>query len=353
MSRFDVAIIGGGPAGSSCAIKCASMGFRTALVEKSGELSHKPCGGITPMVTEVLLEELGLKIPEHVYATPKLLGVFYVPPSGMKHCGAMKNYLLVNLRRDNFDRWLRSIAELHDVNVMYHTAFIDLKYDGEVYRLKVLKNGCIEEVEVTYVVGADGAISRLRRILFPNFQQENILVLQEYWRTKGNLENYFYMIFNKSISPFYSYLIPKDDVVLIGLGISRGVDIKSHLKKFYEFLRHELLVEQVELLRRECAILPYGLAPLGKENAILIGDACGFCNPLSGEGIRYAIESGLIVADSINIAYNECIKLIDVYDRMVSDIKRFMERMRDFVISLDEKSIEAFIENELRRIYIF
>lgn len=354
MLKFDVAVIGGGPAGSVCAIKCVNMGFKTALIERFGKDGCKPCGGLTPKITETLLEEIGVKIPDGVYATPKELGVFYVPRDGKEHGGSMKNYALMNLRRAYFDRWLRSVAEECSVNMIYHASLLDMVYDGkEGYRLRALVDGKIEGVKANYVIGADGAASSVRKCLFPNFHQDVLLVLQELWTVDGCLEDYFYMVFDRSISPSYSYVIPKDGKLLIGLSVKKGAGSNESLQKFYKFLEDEFSLKLLKPIKREGAIIPYGPSPLGMKNAVLVGDAGGFCNPFSGEGIRYSIESGLIAAESVRTSSEKGIELADVYGSMAGDIHEFIKRMKEFAAPLNDENVEAFIKRELSRVYIF
>ncbi len=347
-------VVGGGPAGVACAIKCAKMGFKTALLEKSTRYRKKVCGGVTPTVTKDLLElELGLCIPQSVLSVPERLGLFYVPPSGKRNGGAMKNYSLINLRRVAFDEWLREEARTHNVDLLYRAEFIELKL-GKYNMLKVRINGIMEVFEATYVVGADGVFSKVRSCLFPNYKPRTLAVVQEVWDGEGDFEDNFYVILNGKIVPTYGYVIPKDGKFLVGFGFeSRTIDFQSYMKKLLNLLRDEFSFKPVRMNTRETAYIPFAISSTGLENVVLVGDAGGFCNPFSGEGIRLAIESGTAAAESIKISQEENTNLTPIYESRIEGLREFLLKMHMFVNDLDDEKREAFVKKELSRLNVF
>lgn len=354
MHRFDVIVVGGGPAGAACAIKCAKMGFRTILLERSTSYRKKVCGGVTPTVTKDLLElELGLSIPQSVLSVPERLGLFYVPPSGKHNGGAMKNYTLINLRRVAFDEWLREEARRHNVHLLYRAEFIGLKL-GKDNLLKVMVNGSLEVFEATYIVGADGVVSKVRSCLFPNYKLRILSVAQEVWDGEGNFEDNFYVIFNGKIVPTYGYVIPKDRKFLVGFGFESGtVDFQSCMSELFKLLKDEFSFKPIRMNMRDIAPMPFAISPVGFKNVVLIGDAGGFCNPFSGEGIRFAIESGTIAAESIKISQEENANLTPIYESRIEGLREFLLKMHAFVSDLDDDKRETFVKKELSRINVF
>ncbi|MCS7135603.1 MAG: NAD(P)/FAD-dependent oxidoreductase [Nitrososphaerota archaeon] len=354
MHRFDVIVVGGGPSGAVCAIKCAKMGFRTMLLEKSTSYRKKVCGGITPTITKDLLElELGLSIPKSVLSVPERLGLFYVPPSGKHNGGTMRNYSLINLCRVAFDEWLREEASMHNVHLLYRAEFNALKL-GKHSVLKVRVNGNLEFFEATYVVGADGAFSKVRSCLFPNYKLRMLTVIQEVWDAEGDFQDNFYVILNGKIVPTYGYVIPKDENFLIGFGFESGAaDPKFYRDGLLGLLKDEFSFKPIKMNVREVAPIPFALSPLGLGNVVLVGDAGGLCNPFSGEGIRFAIESGAIAAESIKISHEEDANLITIYESRMEWLKEFLLKMHTFVSELDDEKREAFVKEELSRLNVF
>ncbi len=354
MHKFDVIVVGGGPAGTACAIRCAKMGFRTMLLEKSTSYRKKFCGGVTPTVTRNLIEfELGLRIPQSVLSVPESLGLFYVPPSGKCNGGTMKNYKLLNLRRVDFDEWLREEVKTHNVDLLYRAEFLELKL-GKDNLLKVNVNGSLEVFEATYVVGADGAISKVRSCLFPNYRSKILTVVQEVWEGEGDFKDNFYIILNSKIVPTYGYVIPKDGKILVGFGFESGrINLQLCMTKLLSLLKDEFSFKPVEMSAREIAPVPFAISPIGLENVVLVGDACGLCNPFSGEGIRFAIESGVAAAESIKISQEENAKLTSVYESKIDGLRDFLLRMYAFVNELDDEKREDFVRKELSRLNVF
>ncbi|MEM2910386.1 MAG: NAD(P)/FAD-dependent oxidoreductase [Nitrososphaerota archaeon] len=352
--RFDVVVVGGGPAGAVCAIKCAEMGFRTALLEKSTSYRRKACGGVTPTITKELLElELGLSTPQFVLSVPERLGLFYVPPSGKHNGGVMRNYTLLNLRRVAFDEWLREEAKARNVRLLYGAEFTELKL-GKNNMLKVRVNGSLEIFEATYVVGADGAISKVRSCLFPNYRSRVLTVVQEVWDAEGKFENNFYVILNGKIVPTYGYVIPKDGKFFVGFGFKSGTaNIQSCTDRLLGLLKNEFSFKPIRMEIREIAPIPFTIPSAGLENVVLVGDAGGLCNPFSGEGIRFAIESGVAAAESIKTSQEESIKLVSIYESKIEGLKEFLLRMHAFVSDFDDEKRETFVKKELLRVNVF
>lgn len=111
----------------------------------------------------------------------------------------------------------------------------------------------------------------------------------------------FYAFFCGDISQTYAYLIPKNDLYVIGVGASdpNHTTFTTYIDRFKNCLREEFAFKPLSLRKREVWAIPYGFVLEGVGNTILVGDAVGLCNPLSGEGIRFAVESGIAAHNAI------------------------------------------------------
>ncbi|OGN91767.1 MAG: hypothetical protein A2Z75_06225 [Chloroflexi bacterium RBG_13_50_10] len=351
MRPVDVMVVGGGPAGAACAITCVKQGQDTVLIEKGTPGRHKVCGGIMPMVcADILKEDLDIEMPDEVMCSPPTLGLFYVPPSGRQFGAAMRNYRLLNINRDLFDQWLLRIAESSGVNVLYGTKFIDFRNEG-VFKVRARQNERVTEMQSRLLIGADGVFSRVRKLLYPESKAQTMLIAQEHWQAKGEFDDYFYALLKGEITPAYAYLIPKDGRLLIGAGQSRGHHgrISAPLRRFTEWLTEEFAFQPVSLERKEAWAIPYNSLFGGDGNAILIGDAAGFCNPFSGEGIRLGIESGIMAGEAVAQANESGKTLSSLYLQQIEGLNEFIRRTYEFSISLTDKEREEFVSTELRR----
>jgi len=354
MRPIDVVIVGGGPAGVACAITCARQGQNTVLLEKGMPGRHKVCGGVMPSVCNLILQDdLGLKIPEGVMCAPQTLGLFYVPPSGRKSGASMRSYRLLNVNRDRFDQWLCREVENSGAKVHYGTEFEEFEAGSSV-KVRVRNKDGIMELESRFLVGADGVFSKVRKQLYPISERNVMMIMQELWQATGEFDQHFYTFLREEVTPTYGYVIPKDGFLLIGTGVLKGhpVPVAKCLQRFKGWLRREFAFEPVSLKRTEGGSIPYNSLFAGEGNIILVGvvgDAAGFCNPFSGEGIRLGMESGIMAAESVQQASEGGKTLSGLYNQQVSGLNEFIRNTYEFSISLTDEEREKFVSQELQR----
>jgi len=340
---FDVVVVGGGPSGALSALKCAELGFKVLILEREPGRS-KPCGGLlTPSCKSVLSELLRMEIPSDLMCSPAFLKVLYVSPN-FKERGCMKNFRLLNLRRGLFDKWLRGLAAEAGANIWYRTSFIKLAGLEPIQIIARRDNQTIK-VRARYLIGADGVYSRVRSQLYPNKKVETALVLQEYWRADGNFEDCFYVFLRGELTSAYSYVIPKDALIVVGFFAPKMnyTTLKARVEIFKKLLREELHFELHSLKRREVWAVPYGFILEGVGNIVLVGDAGGFCNTLTGEGIKYALESALAAAKSVREAASSKENLASLYREKVIELSSFLKKVHQLATSLTDEDRRQFV----------
>ena len=347
-SEYDVLIVGAGPAGSAAAIKCAKAGLNTFLIDRAALGRHKPCAGILPTVATYVLNELGLRLPSTVLSEPTELGIFYVPPSGRANGGALRNYRVFNLDRALFDRWLVEKAAEAGVHLQTETTLLTLS-QKEFVEAELKTGSSIRKVKASYVIGADGAQSTVRRCLEEGYMQQPLLtVSQEYWEGKGEFGDYFYTILNTKITPTYGYLLKKKNNLIIGTGSTEPKQAIKSLSSLKNWLSKEFDFRPLLLKKREVGFLPYGDCYLGCGRILLAGDAAGLCNRFSGEGIRFALESGIAAAESIKNAENGEIDVVESYRCQMQPLLDFVKETTH-LHSKDDLWREEFVLAELKR----
>jgi len=352
MIDFDVIVVGGGPAGTTSALECSKLGLRVLLIERGSRGRHKPCGGVLPPAcVNVIRGAFGRDIPRSVICSPETLGLYYVPPSGRKNGGCMRNYRLLNINRDLFDQWLRNLAEKSGVQVWYGTEFLKLRL-SEPIQVLTKKDEDTLRVTTRYLIGADGVYSRVRRELYGRTKIRTLPVLQEHWKAEGDFDDYFYAFFRGAVSPTYAYVIPKNGLYLVGVGVPEThlASISTAINRFKEWLVEEFAFKASLLERQEAWAIPYGFVFEGRGNVILVGDATGFCNSLSGEGIRLAIESSVAAGSALQEAISYDRPFATTYIEHANWIASFVRQIYQFVTSLTDEDREEFVKSELARI---
>lgn len=265
-------IIGAGPAGCVCGYLLKKAGVDCVIVDFATFPREKICGGgLTPKAYE-LLHEL---MPELNY---NYQGVnrFRLMMDGRTLCVVDLAKELRMVRRKNFD---------HELLKQYQAAGGELIKDA-FSRFDELPDGSIrvtlksgEQLLCDYLVGADGANSRVRKQLTGHKAHNTLWI--EHYVDKG--PNEFIFEFSNNYKKGYYYRFPSvgRDVVGMGGHYSSPEEITA-----LQATRHPIPTPHYG------AHISVDTIASGKSNIILIGDAGGFANKLTYEGLYYAIATG-------------------------------------------------------------
>ncbi|RLI95046.1 MAG: hypothetical protein DRO90_01055 [Candidatus Altiarchaeales archaeon] len=337
MQNYDVVVVGSGPSGLSAAFTCANLNLDVLVIEKFPiEKKHKICGGmISPMAEKYISEIFEREIPSRVMSSPNKVSIFMVSPSGKS--GKIKGEKLINVERDNFDRWLLELIEKEGVHIQDRTTLTKIDEN----KITVRRNGKEKIIKARYIIGADGVFSLVRRNIAPEIKFKTIAIAQEFLK-RENIKNRFYMFFNKDFSPTYIYLVPKRDYLLFGNGIlNRDMDLMQKSRLYVE----KYLCLEFEVIGMEQWFIPRSKF-LGKGDVLLVGDAAGLCNAFSGEGIRLAIKSGYLAGKAIYNAINLGKNAIDVYRNLMREVIRYVDKTirihRNF-LNMGNEDLEGLI----------
>jgi len=304
--RFEVVVIGGGPAGATAAWELARAGRAVLLLDREGRI--KPCGGAIP---PQLIREFD--IPESLLCA-RILSACMVSPTERRVNMPIHGGYVGMVKRDVFDPWLRSRARAAGAELRAGT-FQDLirEADGSLtiaYRPRSLTSTDaplpLVSVNARCVIGADGANSQVARKGLPEVPRPKyVAAYHEIVATPaGGQGNYdptrCDVYYQGIISPdFYGWIFPHGDSLSIGVGTAvEGFSLRQATNR----LRLASGLDQAETLRREGAPIP--MAPLSRwddgRHLLLAGDAAGVVAPASGEGIYYAMVSGRLAAQAVD-----------------------------------------------------
>ena len=306
--RWDMAVIGAGPAGSVCAYSAlaACPGMRVALVDRDTFPRDKSCGDAVRQEAAITLGNMGLgAIFDSRPPVPHRSSTY--PPQFRYLRKFLKgNNPIYTIERELFDNFLLEAAVRQGAEDYTGHKLTDATYEehsGDWVLILRKTSGESIEMRCGTLVGADGAGSRVRRAagLSCSPTGHTSVGLRAYAQADGPVESTMRFDFTESLLPGYGWTFPlTGGKVNVGVIIDKpsykrgGRSLKSYLDEYLHelrgagisigglsgFMAHPLPLAS-ELPR---------LAP--KPGVALIGDAGSMVHPFTGEGIHFAIWAG-------------------------------------------------------------
>jgi len=290
MEIFDIAIIGGGPAGASCAAFCALAGLHTLVLERERFPREKVCGDCLNPSCWPVLKRLGLA--QRVLDLPhsKLTAVEFIAIDGHKVTVDLPsgNDCEVSVKRSLFDDLLLRRARDLDAQVHQETIVTALGHDGDWN----IATAAGETFRARTLVAADGrnsTVARLRNLL-PRPVRERV-ALQAHIPLPQNFGNRVVLQF---LPEGYAGHAPVNETELNLCLVGKPPTI-SKLRQWAQ-QRFEISADQAW---RTITPLTRSPVPSGHENLLFVGDTARVVEPFTGEGIYYAIRSGELAAGTV------------------------------------------------------
>jgi geranylgeranyl reductase family protein len=297
MEKYEVVIIGAGPAGASAAKILEEKGHKYLIVDKEVFPRNKPCAGVlSPKIDTVL------KIPKELHERPLEGYRIFSPSNTMVESIFPQQGSIVE--RNVFDAFLIKLLR----NQPDH---ITVKSMSD-------KGNCVEIIsddwrcETSCVIGADGVNSVVKN--YYNIPSKSIAKSAQYVvalpkeAIDNRVGNWFEVYYTLQYG--YGWISPMKDCLKIGVGIVSDYIKGSIWQILDKFMTHTTVNEKVKdgkIIRKEAHIIPMSgpLDRLTGNRGILAGDAGGFVYPGTGEGIYYAIKTGRIAAQVIDHAISK------------------------------------------------
>ncbi len=310
METCDVLIVGGGPAGSSCAWKLCRAGVDVVVLDRHHFPRHKVCAG---WVTPPVLEVLGLDMADYRQRavmqpiTRFITGLIDGPEVETSYHRTVS----YGIRRCEFDDYLLRRVQ---ARLRLGEVFRSLRREGTDWIVN-------DELRAPIVVGAGGhfcpvarqfstprvaAADRLETVA-PTEQPTVVAQEVEFEMTEAQQQlcsvqpDRPELFFCPDLKG-YGWVFRKGNFVNIGLGREGEAHLATHVAAFVQSLvvRGKIPRDLPDRFHGHAyhlrTVLP---RPATEDGILLIGDAAGLAERQSGEGIRPAIESGLLAASSI------------------------------------------------------
>ena len=301
VERFDVVVIGGGPAGAIAAWDLARAGRSVLLMDRGGRI--KPCGGAIPPRA---LEEF--ELPETLLkARAKCARM--ISPAGQKVDMPINGFVGM-VDREDFDEWLRArAAAAGAARCRARFERIERGADGRAtitYRPTAAdRQSAPAQLSAQAVIGADGARSEVARQTIANADKipfvaaYHEIVNSPQPAAGGDFDGERCDVYYQGeLSPdFYAWVFPHGAQTSVGVGTARkGFSMRAAVAA----LRATAGMDASETVRCEGAPIPLKTLRRWDDgaNVVLAGDAAGSVAPASGEGIYYAMLSGRLAAEA-------------------------------------------------------
>lgn len=329
-TKYDVVIIGGGPAGASAAYALSNTGAKVAMLDKCQFPRAKLCGGLITGRSKKVYDSIFDEKWDEVIETISRRACFF------------HNDQLVNsvddchpihfTSRKRFDNFLLRLAQKKGATIFQGLEAVSVnKRENEV----VLRSG--EKFKTNFIIGADGVTSTISRsVLNKKIIKKNLafgieveVPIKAFGREIDAPEIYFGVI-----NWGYGWVFPKKESITVGvgglLGANHNIDdlFKNFLFRLTKSKRFDAHIKG--------HYLPFGkyLKRPGYGRTLLVGDAAGLVDPITGEGIALAMLSGKLAADSIAESTASCCpdNVLEIY----------IEKYKNITTDLD---IANFLKN--------
>jgi len=352
----EILVIGAGPAGSSTAKHAALNGAEVILMDKKSEIgAPKRCA---EGVSKEGLSKLGIE-PNSRWVTKELSGVRLISPNGtdvwMKEDQVKLPEAGYILERKVFDKFMAMEAARAGATIMIKTLARGMRKDNNGYIVSCESMGEDFEIKAKIVVGADGPESRVGRWgglktaakpknMESGIQFEMVGVEMD---DPDCIEFYF-----GSVAPGgYAWIFPKgDDIANVGLGIISTYTDKTAYEHLLEFVKNCPATKNAQPVELNIGGDPVGgmIKNLVKDHIMIVGDAAGHVNPLTGGGIITALEAGMYAGEVAAAAvkdedYSEK-RLMEYQEKCKNEIGNSFDKYlktKDYMLSLSDSDLDS------------
>lgn len=357
--KYDIVVIGAGPAGSVTARFAAEKGAEVLVIERRREVGVPVlCGeGISKKI-----DSWGM-LDSRKWIAREMDGArIYSPNRTMVELSADKagNETGYVIHRDLFDQELARKAMKAGAEYMMNTRAVGLlKENGRIKGVKAFNLNREIKIEADIVVGADGVESKVGKWagIDTTLKPKDLESCLQYTLANVDCEDPFTDFFlGRKIAPGgYIWVFPKSqDIANVGIGVLGSFSKPGLAKKLLDdFIKSDPRLRKGQPLRVLAGAVPVSLpVKTVRDNLILVGDAARQVDPLTGGGLTHCLEAGRIAGEVIGEAVNEqnfSEDFLMKYEiRWKESIGRKIERnykVKELLMKLDDKTLDKFAES--------
>jgi geranylgeranyl reductase family protein len=320
-SDYDVIVVGGGPGGSTAARVCAKAGVKTLLIEKERLPRYKPCGGCLSAKTVRLFDfDLSPVIENTIY------GAKFTYCSKDPFLIESKNPIAFLVMRDRFDQFLIDKAFEVGTEILDGEKVTKVEEGSEGVDVELARG---KKFRCQYLIGADGSGSMVAKSLSLSPRKNNGYGVAVESETPFDSSVPFpkeelhivHLDFGR-VPNGYGWVFPKKEWLSIGIGgmfrETKKMNPRQYFKSFLQGLSYLPEGKAGKVIGHLLPSFYDEKQKVSQGRFLLVGDAAHLMDPLQGEGIYYAVRSGMLAAEAILEWKREGTAPSDFYQKAVS-----------------------------------
>lgn len=306
---LDCIIVGGGPAGSSAAYHLAKAGREVLLLEKSALPRYKPCSGaVSPSVAQWFDFDFSPAIDSQITR------VRYTWKLGDAIDARLETEPIWSVRREVFDQFLIEQAKAKGAQVKDQTAVTGIEFKGDRWQVSTAN----QVLSSRYMIAADGAKGPMASWLgfaAHKVREAGVLeIVTERPVKDGAFSFEFGLVKNGCIWSF-----PKQQGYSIGVSSFIGNSLKDLKTPLSQYAPEFGASFEAGTLYTHPLKLWDGNRKLHGDRALLAGEAAAIVDPLTAEGIRPAMFSGMTAAQAVDRALDGDLEAIARYTQIIHE----------------------------------
>lgn len=349
----DVLINGGGPSGSALAFHLAKKGINVIVLESHSFPRDKICGDAVSPVALTELDKLGITRLQGFKKSSTVNSVaLYIEEQKIniglskKEDHPFKGHVIPRLQLDD---WIYQAAEKAGAKYMQSARLISYDIQEEYATATVKQIATAQEIKARVIIGADGSNSTVSRLLNGKSSEAYQLIgMRAYFENVPGPQDQCDIYFTEKNFPGLFWFFPtaagKANV---------GSAMISHTLPKNEAHAKKLLIDQIQHHPYLSARIGNGKMvgniagwplkfkdPKSKiisERIMLVGDAAGLINPLSGDGIQYALLSARWASECLE----KCVHENDFSVVALSRYKNKLEQEMSYDLALSDLLIQV------------